>query len=176
MSSDLTSLSKKLSYALRHRPDAAGVTLGHAGWVDVEPIIRYLGCSREVLAQIVATDSKGRYQLSADNKQIRAVQGHSTQVQMDYVPAQPPAKLWHGTSSAAAQTILSQGLRPMTRQFVHLTDDLATAKQVALRRKGAIAIFEVDAQAAFNNMQIFYQADNGVWLTTAVHPAYLQLI
>lgn len=176
MSSNLTSLSKKLSYALRHRPDAAGVTLGPAGWVDVEPIIRYLGCNREVLAQIVATDSKGRYQLNPNGQQIRAVQGHSADVQMDYVPTRPPDQLWHGTSRSAADFILAQGLKPMTRQFVHLTDDLETAKNVAARRSGPIAIFSVDAAASFNNMQIYYKADNGVWLTSAIHPAYLTLI
>jgi putative RNA 2'-phosphotransferase len=37
--------------------------------------------------------------------------------------SKPPAILYHGTSPSAAKNIMSEGLRPMNRQYVHLSTD-----------------------------------------------------
>ena len=38
--SNVVSTSKFLSLVLRHRPDAIGLTLDDAGWVDIDELIR----------------------------------------------------------------------------------------------------------------------------------------
>lgn len=62
---DLTRTSKYLSLILRHKPEAAGITLDEHGWADVEELIESIRKSRpfdrEMLEEIVRTDEKGRY-------------------------------------------------------------------------------------------------------------------
>ena len=62
---NLTKTSKYLSLILRHKPEAAGITLDEHGWADVDALIAGIQktqrFSREMLEEIVRTDSKQRY-------------------------------------------------------------------------------------------------------------------
>ncbi|MBI6549360.1 RNA 2'-phosphotransferase [Xenorhabdus sp. VLS] len=56
--------------------------------------------SHPLIEQIVATNDKKRFAISEDQKRIRAVQGHSTQlVDIGYQEKIPPAILYHGTAT-----------------------------------------------------------------------------
>ena len=169
-------LGKLLAYVLRHRPDAAGVALDAAGWVDVDELVAGLRRSgRRVTAddvhKAVDDDSKGRYEL-ADGR-IRAAQGHSVGVELGLEPVAPPAVLYHGTVERFLPSILATGLRPGSRQFVHLSADVATAQLVG-RRRGAPVVLVVDAAGAHAAGHVFRRASNGVWLTDQVPPGYLR--
>ena len=39
MNPDIKKVSKSMSYVLRHKPDAIGITLDPNGWVDVDVLI-----------------------------------------------------------------------------------------------------------------------------------------
>jgi putative RNA 2'-phosphotransferase len=54
----------------------------------------------------------------------------------------------------------------------HLSIDAATAHQVG-QRHGKPVILNVEALRLHHEGRAFYQADNGVWLTDHVPPAYL---
>ena len=171
-------LSKLLAYVLRHRPDAAGVTLDGAGWVDLDELVTGLRrAGRRVTAddvrRAVHADGKGRYEL-VDGR-IRAAQGHSVDVDLGLEPVVPPSVLYHGTPERFVQSILASGLRPGSRQFVHLSPDVQTARAVG-RRRGSPVVLVVDAAAAHASGHEFRRASNGVWLTDAVPPAYLRLL
>ena len=73
----------------------------------------------------------------------------------------------------ASKFILAQGLKPMQRLHVHLSCDVKTAKSVG-RRYGQPVILTINAKAMYQNGFDFYQADNGVWLTSIVPAQYLQ--
>lgn len=116
-------LSVFISLVLRHQPDAAGIALDEHGWADVEELlegIRKTGRSidRERLEEIVRTDEKGRYSFNEDKTLIRANQGHSIPVDVELTEAEPPSVLYHGTASRFAPSILSQGLKPMSRDGI----------------------------------------------------------
>src|SRR3954453_1352778 len=118
------SLGRFLAYVLRHHPEAAGVALDPAGWVDVDELVAGLrGAGREVGADdvraVAAADAKGRYEVAGGR--IRAAQGHSVPVDLGLAPATPPDVLYHGTVERSAASILVEGLRPGSRQFVHLS-------------------------------------------------------
>lgn len=84
-----------------------------------------------ILEEIVRTDNKQRYSFIEDKTLIRANQGHSTPVDVELQKTIPPAVLWHGTAEKYVSSILSQGLLPMSRPYVHLSGDLETAKRSA---------------------------------------------
>ncbi len=81
--------------------------------------------------------------------------------------------LYHGTVERFLPSILATGLRAGSRQFVHLSPDVATA-QVVGRRRGAPVVLLVDAAGAHAAGHEFRRASNGVWLTDVVPPAYLR--
>ena len=173
-----TQISKFLSLVLRHQPEAAGVVLDDAGWVEVDKLLQ--GCaragrpiSRAQLEEVVATSPKQRFALSTDGQRIRANQGHSVEVELGYAPATPPATLFHGTHEGVVGAIMGQGLLPMGRHHVHLSGDEHTASVVGARH-GKSVVFVVDAAAMHAQGHTFFQSDNGVWLTDRVPVAYLR--
>jgi putative RNA 2'-phosphotransferase len=69
---------------------------------------------------------------------------------------------------------MSSGLQKMNRQYVHLSVDNDTAWTVGTRHGEAI-VFQVDAHQMYIDGFLFYQAENGVWLTDNVPAKYLTL-
>lgn len=169
--------SKFLSRVLRHEPDLIGLTLSAGGWVQVEDLLR--GMKRaghritlESLHQIVRENDKQRFTLSEDGQRIRAAQGHSVSFELDLVPVDPPATLFHGTARANQDAIFLKGLIPGRRQHVHLSSDEETAVKVGARH-GRPLVLRVNTAAMHADGMTFWRADNGVWLTAAVPPEYL---
>lgn len=75
--------------------------------------------------------------------------------------------LYHGTNVQAAPVILKQGLRPMRRQYVHLSEGLHFAT-LAGKRRGELIILAIDTEKASQAGVVFYYAGNEVWLADAV--------
>ena len=174
---NLKSTSKYLSLILRHKPEAAGITLDEHGWADVEKLIAGVRKSRpfdrETLEKIVATDEKQRYSFNTDHSLIRANQGHSIPVDVELPVAEPPETLYHGTGEKYAASIDVQGLLPKNRLYVHLSGDTETAEKVGIRH-GKPVIYRVLSGQMARDGFIFYRSVNGVWLTKTVPPVYLQ--
>ncbi|MBX3131291.1 MAG: RNA 2'-phosphotransferase [Polyangiaceae bacterium] len=178
MSRKQTATSKFLSLVLRHEPGLIGLALDADGWVDVDELLARCNAhgralSRESLLEIVRTNSKQRFALSADGARIRASQGHSVRVELGYPPAVPPELLFHGTVAANLEAILARGLHKMARHHVHLSADEATARAVGARR-GRPVVLRVASGRMHAHGMAFYVSDNGVWLTDAVPPEYLE--
>ena len=68
---------------------------------------------------MIASADKRRHEVVGDR--IRALYGHSLPGKLRRETAKPPAMLFHGTSPEAAEKILREGLKPMRRQYVHLS-------------------------------------------------------
>ncbi|MBZ9712345.1 RNA 2'-phosphotransferase [Deinococcus multiflagellatus] len=163
-------LSKRLSYLLRHAPHEAGLTLAPGGWVPLEPLLAHLRVTRADVERVVAGNDKQRFSLRGD--QIRANQGHSVPVDLELVPQTPPEVLYHGTHPAALAAIVQDGLRAMSRHHVHLSADRETAARVGARR-GRPVVLTVRAGAMHAAGHLFYRSENGVWLVDRVPPEFL---
>jgi putative RNA 2'-phosphotransferase len=175
-----TATSKFLSYVLRHAPESIGLTLDAQGWADVGDLLVKANASGTPLDEaglrtVVAESDKKRFTLSEDGHRIRAAQGHSVKVDLGAAPVEPPPQLFHGTATRFLDAILQEGLRPGSRQQVHLSADSATAYSVG-QRHGKPAILIVDSGRMFAAGHSFFQADNGVWLTATVPATYLRPI
>ena len=174
---NLTKMSVFLSFVLRHKPEEIGVSLNNEGWTNIETLITQANkrgekFTKEIINQIVAEDKKGRYQISEDGSMIRAVQGHSTkQVDLTFAEKTPPHTLYHGTSKKFMHLIEKSGLLPQTRQYVHLSADLKTAKTVGMRHakvESDLVILKINTREMLANEFKFQLADNGVWLVKNV--------
>lgn len=174
-------LSVFISLVLRHKPEAAGVTLTKDGYANVEDLIKgTIASGREIdlniLKEIVAKDKKGRYSFKNGFELIRANQGHSLDyVEIDMEEKEPPMYLYHGTAEKSLNNILKVGLVKMKRKKVHLSEDLDTARQVGSRH-GEPVILQVSAQAMYNNGHKFLISENGVWQVNSVPTKYLKVL
>lgn len=159
----------KLSYILRHQPHLVDST----GWADVSFICRELQITEEKLEHIVLTNNKKRFEFSQDGKKIRALQGHSFDVDLQLNPSEPPEILYHGTSIEADFLISQEGIKKQKRHAVHLTENFQTALLTGLRHGEPIAL-EVEALRMYNDGHKFFLTENNVWLTDYVPPQYLK--
>ena len=176
---NLTAISRYISLILRHKPEVIGITLDEHGWADVNALIQGIqetrepGFSRELLDEIVRTDSKQRYAYSEDRTLIRASQGHSIPVDVELKRTAPPKILWHGTGEKYAASIERIGLIPKSRLYVHLSKDVETAVTVR-KRHGKPVVYQVDAERMARDGYDFFLSANGVWLTKEVPAEFLQ--
>lgn len=180
MAADLSQASKYLSFLLRHKPEAIGLTLDAHGWAAVKELVdrtrsKEVAFTAELISRIVNECPKQRFELDAAHGLVRCRQGHSFEVQLELDPVQPPEKLFHGTASRFMPSILSEGLTRQARHHVHLTPDRSIAAAVGARY-GSLVILEIASGGMFRDGYRFFQTTNGVWLTDQVPPGYLRVI
>ncbi len=173
-------LSIFISLILRHKPEEIGISLDEHGWANVNELIAGINNSgrvinMETLEEIVRTDTKGRYSFNNDKTLIRANQGHSVQVDIEFEEIVPPSVLYHGTSTRFLDSIKQNGINPMSRLYVHLSKDLETAAKVGSRH-GKCAILVIDTQKMCEDGIKFYISANKVWLTKYVDWTYVKEI
>ena len=177
---ELIRLSKTISHALRHQPCLYELELDDEGWVQVEALLSGLrghrrswrSLAEDDIVRVMEAADKQRFELRGGR--IRALYGHSTSRRLAKVPAAPPKVLFHGTSPSSAELILLKGLRPMGRQYVHLSADRETAVLVRSRKAPEPVIFEIEALDAHAAGVAFYLGNEQVWLADEVPPAYLR--
>ena len=131
--------------------------------------------TREALEEVVARNNKQRFAFDQSGSLIRANQGHSVPVDLQLEAMKPPDVLYHGTGAQSVEVIMQQGLKKMSRHHVHLSADMATARNVG-GRHGQAVVFKVDAGAMWERGYKFYQSVNGVWLVDHVPAEYLNPI
>lgn len=100
-----------------------------------------------------------------------ANQGHSLQVDVELTPVKPPRYLYHGTASRFLPAIQREGIKKMSRQYVHLSGNFQTAVEVG-RRHGSPVVITISAEAMAHDGVTFYLSENGVWLCEYVAPEY----
>lgn len=169
--------SKFLSLILRHEPKRVGLVLDSAGWVNVSELLEAVNrhgqqLTLERLKHIVATSDKKRFAFSDDGLRIRANQGHSVEVDLQYPPATPPEILYHGTATRFVEGIRKGGLQKMERHDVHLSAETKVTLQVG-GRHGKPVLLMIRAGEMHRAGHVFHCSTNGVWLVNAVPPQFI---
>lgn len=171
-------VSKFISKHLRHTPEAIGLALGDGGWVPISTLLTASAAhgfhfTRDELTHVVAHCEKQRFAVDPANDLIRANQGHSADVEMNFEPVSPPDELFHGTATRFRESILASGLLKMSRHHVHLSADQVTAIAVG-KRHGRPLVFVIDTMSMARDGFVFFRSANGVWLTDHVPSQYLR--
>jgi putative RNA 2'-phosphotransferase len=178
MAQDAFEASKFLSLVLRHEPQRIGLTLDPQGWANIDELLERaavhgMSFSRPMLLYMVATSDKQRFAVDPTGTRIRANQGHSIDVELGLEPIEPPVMLYHGTAVRSLSPIREQGLKPKGRRHVHLSPDSETATRVG-RRHGKPVVLRVQSGRMWAEGREFFRAANGVWLTLAVPPQFIE--
>jgi putative RNA 2'-phosphotransferase len=164
--------SKFLSLVLRHEPERVGLKLGDAGWIDVEELLQAVNqhgtpLTLDQVKHVVATSDKKRFAFSDDGRRIRASQGHSVEVDLQYEPQTPPDLLYHGTATRFLDSIRKEGLKRMERHHVHLSAETNITLQVGARH-GKPVLLTIRAGEMTRAGHVFFRSANGVWLVDQV--------
>lgn len=169
---DKIAKSRKLAFLLRHDTNYA---FDKHGWRTIDDLTKNHGFTLEQIKEIVRTNNKNRYELSADGRLIRASQGHSVDVDVELTELTPPDILYHGTARESVDSIFAEGIKSGTRLYVHLSDTVQTAISVG-QRHGTPVVLMVNAKQMSTDGYVFYLSKNGVWLTAFVPAVYLEII
>ena len=162
--------SKRLAFLLRHDKD---YNFNSQGWREVSDLVKNHGYTKTELKEIVESDNKGRYEFDLTGNKIRAVQGHSIPgIDPGLEIVTPPETLYHGTSSRFINMILSFGLNKQSRNHVHLSDDLETARSVGERHGGRTVVIKINTKSMIEDGVVFYRSANGVYLVDRVDRKY----
>jgi putative RNA 2'-phosphotransferase len=175
-----THISKFLSLILRHKPEAIGLSLDSNGWAEVETLLEACArngnaFSREELEEVVRTNEKKRFAFNESRTKIRASQGHSIDVEIEFEEKKPPEILYHGTAEKNVEQIKQKGLLKMRRHHVHLSSDVETAVSIGARY-GKPVVFKIKTGEMLSQGYKFFISANGVWLTSEVPPMFLEIL
>ena len=177
-----TKLSIFISKVLRHQPELIDLEMDKHGWVSVTQLIAGVNrtgsfkITKEVLREIVETDSKKRYSFNENETRIKANQGHSIPwVEPELIREEPPMFLYHGTNTEAYGKIRKSGfISKMKRHAVHMQAEQGKAWQSAQRWKGKTpVVLKIDAQSMFNDGFVFGRSENDVWCVEKVPIQYI---
>lgn len=173
-------ISKTLSYILRHHPEQFNIQLDSNGFTDFEVVLKILNekykeieITNELVKKINKISDKKRFEIK-ENK-IRAIYGHSITEKIEIPEAlNPPNKLYHGTIEKAYLSIKQEGLKKVSRQYVHLSSDIETAIIVGKRRVNNPIILEIDVESAKKEGIKFYKSDE-IYLADYVPPKFISI-
>jgi len=174
---DKIKLSKLLSYILRHNPEKFNLKMDSQGFVDLKELVkavssRYPEVDEKIIQDLVNTSEKKRFEIV--NNKIRATYGHSINIDLNLPEITPPEFLYHGTSKETLEEIRKNGLQPMGRQYVHLSQTKEEAYQVGLRRDEKPIILKIKAKEAYLEGIKFFKADK-IYLVKEILARFIEL-
>lgn len=168
-----------MSYILRHHPEDFDLEIKADGSVSVNALLNALSkkfpdITLQDIEKIVKGDKKGRFSFLEEGKSIRANYGHSIEgVNPEYKAVKPPEFLYHGTTRKAKDKILKEGLKPMGRNYTHLSINKKEAIKVGKRRDKKPVVFKIKAREAYEDGKDFYKTAKEIYLTDMVPPVYI---
>jgi putative RNA 2'-phosphotransferase len=171
-------ISKLMSLILRHRPEQFEILLDPEGFASVQDVVRALrgsipdACAEDVV-RVVETLEPDKRRFAISGAEIRANYGHSLSERIVQQQVLPPEVLLHGTSEEAISSIRRDGIRPMRRQYVHLTTNLALAARIG-GRHGKARVLEIYSLRASEAGVAFYRANESFWLADLVPPEFIR--
>ncbi|WP_458069010.1 RNA 2'-phosphotransferase [Rhodanobacter sp. BL-MT-08] len=167
-SHDHRRLSKAMAYQLRHNGPNSGIPIDKAGFASMEDLALALKVDSSHLLAVAEHPGEPRFEVQ--DGRIRALYGHSLDVIIDAgVKVGAPTSLYHGSSWSALDAIVEDGLKPMQRRMVHLTNVAEEAMAVG-ERKGAPIVLEV-AQSHDEE-----PVAEGIWVAAGVPPHRLSIV
>ena len=178
---EVTAMSKRLAWALRHNAVAIGLNIDSRGFVAMDELCANKEFRNKAnlagLATIAKIDGKGRYRIEyreADGRfYMGATQGHSMDgIDADLKPITNPQDVpvaVHGTTSHAWNSIKTSGLSVMTRQHVHFATGLPSDSGVisGMRNSSAVLVY-LDVAKVLNDGIPLFRSQNGVILCPGV--------
>lgn len=175
---DAERFSRWIAYVLRHNPERYGLQTDRHGYVGLQEFLtiaqrRYPGIGLDRLREALTSTGTDRFEVTTDR--LRARYGHSIPVEPTGGPVTPPPALYHGTPASDREAIRAQGLKPIERRYLHLSQDAEEARAIALRKAPLVDVWQVNTEAASRAGATFYR-EGRIYLTGLIAPVWLLLL
>lgn len=175
----LTRLSRLVALVLRHRPEEVGLSLDAGGYASLDLLAQALATqpgweslTPDDLMALARADAR-RYEVR--DGRIRARYGHTVSIEEPGEPAFPPEWLYIAVSPDALDAIGRDGLRPTSRERVHLAGTPMAALEVGRRHTPDAVVVVVFARRAAAAGIEFRRAGAALFLTETIPPEFLLL-
>jgi len=171
-------ITRLLAYMLRHQPDDFDVELDKEGFGDVDDVVRALTertgeeITRADLERAIDSGGRQRYEIVEDK--IRALYGHSIQIDPGK-SCEPPAELFLGMPARDQERMERFGLRGGRRRFLHLSLTEEEAKETGARTAEEYVVVRVKATDAWEEGVDFYDRIS-IWLAPELPSYALEVI
>lgn len=174
-------LSKLLSWILRHGANDINIPIDVNGYIDVDVILksqRFISkkFSLAEVKNVVANDGKQRFSLDTlpnGKVRIKANQGHSmANVQLTMTTIDDASKLpiaVHGTYYRFWDSIKAEGLKRMTRNHIHMTENEKFSANTSGFRSSSEILIYINVPKAMSDGVVFYRSANNVILTEGIN-------
>lgn len=174
---DAERFSRWMAYVLRHNPERYGLKPDRHGYVDADAFLqpaqsRYPDLTAQRLRGFIESSGGARFEWAEGR--IRARYGHSIPAEPVGPPVEPPPQLYHGTEPSRVESILADGLSPMDRRMLHLSETIEDAVSVARRRTEQPVVIQVRAQQA-HEAGIAFHREGRVYLVSHIPTQFLNL-
>ena len=187
--SDFT-ISRELSYLLRHGAEKAGLEMGSDGYVRLADILarrNFAGVTVEDIQRVVTNNDKQRFRMeereSPDSKKelyIKATQGHTLKVadlsliQITTANMHEYPVVIHGTYKSCLPSIQRGGLSRMSRQHIHFAvGEPEEDGVISGMRKTAEVMIYINLPLAISEGVSFFVSENRVILSPGDEHGYL---
>ena len=186
---NLTNMSRKLSWALRHGLDELKLPYDNAGFVKATDLLNHSQFSNydiNIIKEIAENDKKNRFSIKnvGNIMLIRANQGHNINVgdnikndKLLKLITQPLSNIYHGSYKQHIKSISENGLSRMSRKHIHMSK---LKDFEAKKLSDSDLIIMIDMPEAIKDGIQFYESENGVILTEGINgtlpPKYLTFI
>lgn len=166
-----------LALVLRHRPDEIGIVLDPGGFAALDALARGLsgqpGWASVTVDDILQTAAADARRYEVRDGLIRARYGHTVPIDEPGERAFPPEWLYHGTPPADVDALLTAGLQPTSRQYVHLSTTPNAAREVGRRHAPDAVVVVILARRAHDAGVTFRRVAPDLYLTGVVPARFL---
>lgn len=171
-------VSKLMDYILRHSPEEFGLRPDVEGFVPLSELVKalktvYPDVTEEFVRRTVELDSKGRYEIRGNK--IRACYSYSLPVSLNHEENRESKIHYHGTPGRNLESILRESLKPMKRQFVHLSTIKSEAIETGRRHGRDVVLLVIDAECLRKKGLKIYKAWKKVRIVERVPPECITL-
>uniref|UniRef100_A0A6M2DNV4 2'-phosphotransferase n=1 Tax=Xenopsylla cheopis TaxID=163159 RepID=A0A6M2DNV4_XENCH len=172
ITSDDCSISRRLSWLLRHGAQKVDIFISDEGFIKVHDILRHQSfkdITLEDILRVVSNNDKQRFSVRKNpgngELEIKANQGHTISLNnlklLEIPLITSYTEVIHGTYYSCWKAIKKEGLRRMKRMHIHFAKDLNSISGI---RKNCQVLIYVDIKLALKDGYKFFESENQVIL------------
>lgn len=176
---NLLKVSKEISYYLRHKPRELSIELDKNWWTNLDIFLKnisekiWYNITKSTIEKILEKSDKKRFEIL--NWKIRAKYWHSIKkIELEYWEYIWEKELYHWTIKDNLWNIFNEWLKPQSRKYIHLSDNIEVAKNTANRKWDDIVILKIKVKEFLNDWYKIYNWWNWIYLTNDILPKYLE--
>ncbi|MGC8663234.1 MAG: RNA 2'-phosphotransferase [Thermoplasmata archaeon] len=180
---ELEAISRIITGILRHFPEKFNVTIDEKGWAKIDEIAegirtkerKFRWLKPQHIEAFIITDPKGRFQMDTLEGKVRAVYGHSINVDLSDLPSDNlPEKLYYAIVPEEEEFVNEIGIKPGERKWIHLSKTYEEAYIAGRHRSEDPLVLEINVKKAQEEGVEFHRATKTIYISKDIPPQFIK--